>query len=80
MPLRRQIIKYMPATYANTPLFLLENCENLLQAKDSHNFLTKNNSVFLIFTFKILLMRYLTLSLISTQLALEQLKMLFYAY
>ena len=49
MLLRGQLVKYMPTTYANTPLFLLKKCENL--CKDSHIFQTKNDSVFVIFTF-----------------------------
>ena len=57
MSLRRQLIKYMLTTYANTSLFLLEKYENLLQyvrifctAKDYHIFPTKNDSGFIVFT------------------------------
>ena len=41
--LRRQLVKYMLNTYANTSLFFV--------GKDSHIFPTKNNSVFVILTF-----------------------------
>ena len=44
--LRRQFVKYMPATLSNRLLFFVEkNCGNLLQCKVSHIFPTKNNSV-----------------------------------
>ena len=52
MSLRRQLVKYMPTELSNTLFFLLEKCENLFTAKDSHIFPTKNNSVFVIFTFE----------------------------
>ena len=45
--LRCQLVKYMPTKLSNTLLFLLEKC-----AKDSHIFSTKNNSVFVIYTFE----------------------------
>ena len=50
--LRHQLVKYMLITYATTPLFFAGKMQK--NAKDSHIFSTKNNSVFVIFTFKIL--------------------------
>ena len=41
MSLRRQLVKNMLTTYANTSLFLLEKCVNLLHCKRSHIFPTK---------------------------------------
>ena len=59
MSLRRELVKYMTTihVYANTPLFLLEKYENLLQCKSFSHFPTKNNSVFVIIMFKILARR-----------------------
>ena len=50
----------MPTTLSNTLLFLLKNVRIFCLVKDSHIFPTKNNIVFVIFTFEIL-----TTSLIS---------------
>ena len=41
------LVEYMLTTLSNTQLFFMEKCKN---AKDSHIFLTKNNSGFVIFT------------------------------
>ena len=57
MSLRRQLVKYMLTTYANTSLFLLKNVRIFCTAKDSHIFPTKNNSIFVIFMFSILTKR-----------------------
>ena len=51
--LRRQLVKYMPTNLSNTLLFFCrKNVRIFCAAKDSHIFLTKNNSVFVIFTFE----------------------------
>ena len=47
--LRRQFVKYLLTTYANTSLFCWENVRIF-----SHIFPTKNNSGFVIFMFQIL--------------------------
>ena len=45
-----QLVKCMPTTYANTPLFFCwKNVRICCNAKDSHIFSTKNYSVFVIF-------------------------------
>ena len=65
MSLRRHRVKYMPTIhYQIHCYFLLKKSENLLIAMQNI-FPTKNNSVFVIFTFRILMKHYLTMSLIS---------------
>ena len=54
MLLRHQLVKYMLATLSNTLLFFVGK---MCSAKDSHIFSAKNNSVFVILTFKILTKR-----------------------
>ena len=55
--LRRQFVKYLPNTYANTlPVFVEKNVRVFCNAK-SHIFPTKNEGVFVIFTFEILTKR-----------------------
>ena len=56
-PSWRHLVKYMLITFANTMLFLLEKCENLLQCKILYckrlsQSPTKHNRVFVIFTFE----------------------------
>ena len=63
--LRRQHVKFVWTTLSKMLLFFVEKYENLLSAKDSHIFLTKNNSVFVIFAVKSLTKCLLTASLIS---------------
>ena len=55
--LRRQLVKYMWTTYQICYYFLLEKCENLLLCKRFSHFFNKNDSIFVIFTFKILTKR-----------------------
>ena len=52
MSLRRQLVKFMWTTLPNALLFFVGK-----MSKDSHIFSTKNNHIFVIFTFKILMIR-----------------------
>ena len=49
---RRQLVKFMWTTSSNMLLFFVGK-----MSKDSHIFSTKNNHIFVIFTFKILMIR-----------------------
>ena len=49
---RRHIVKNMLITCANIMSFLFEKCEFLLKYKRLSHFPTKNNRVFVIFTFE----------------------------